>query len=102
MANSSLNSSASLQLRAHTPLTHPTHTYNTQILAGSGFSGPGLNPAMITSFFFHYNDKRSPLDHALLYWAAPVAGALAGGAIWRAVFGPGVGKKPTARKARTD
>lgn len=64
------------------------------ILAGSGFSGPGLNPAMTFAFFVHYSDTRSPTEHALLYWAAPIAGAIAGGLVWRAMHGPvGAGKQ---------
>ncbi|KAI8472976.1 MAG: aquaporin-like protein [Monoraphidium minutum] len=74
------------------------------ILAGSVFSGPGLNPAMTFSFFVHYGDNRSPTEHALLYWAAPFAGAVAGGLVWRILHGPGVGpaRKVPAPKKRTE
>jgi hypothetical protein len=73
-----------------------------QITAGSGFSGPGLNPAMTFSFFVHYSDAAGALQHALLYWAAPIAGALAGGLAWRAVNGPGVGKRAAVRRGRQE
>lgn len=73
-----------------------------QIIAGSGFSGPGLNPAMTGAFFVHVGGSRSALDHALLYWAAPLAGAALGGLVWRRVHGPGVAAPPKrARKTRT-
>lgn len=73
------------------------------IVAGSGFSGPGLNPAMTTSYFLHYRDAkgRAAADHALLYWLAPVAGAALGGLVWRRLRGPGVGAPKRARKTRT-
>jgi glycerol uptake facilitator-like aquaporin len=57
---------------------------------------------MTFSFFVHYNDGRTWAQHALLYWVAPFAGALAGGLIWRALHGPGVGatKKQLHRKSQ--
>jgi len=57
---------------------------------------------MTTSFFVHYSDTRSAVQHVLLYWVAPIAGALAGGLVWRIVHGPGVGKRHVVRKARLD
>jgi glycerol uptake facilitator-like aquaporin len=54
---------------------------------------------MTFSFFVHYSDNRSALEHALLYWAAPFAGALAGGLLWRLLHGPGVGAAPAKKAA---
>ncbi|GBF93218.1 aquaporin-like [Raphidocelis subcapitata] len=72
------------------------------VFIGSGYSGPGLNPIMLLSFFIHYSEGKSPFDHFLLYWVAPFAGAFLGGLIWRLTHGPGVGQAKKPAKRRTE
>lgn len=53
-----------------------------QLIAGSYFTGPGVNPAISFSWYHHYQGLDLQ-QHLWLYWAAPFVGALTAGLAYR-------------------
>jgi hypothetical protein len=53
-----------------------------QLVAGSYFTGPGVNPAISFSWYHHYQGLDLQ-QHLWLYWAAPFVGALTAGLAYR-------------------
>jgi hypothetical protein len=71
-----------------------------QLVAGSYFTGPGVNPAISFSWYHHYQGLDLQ-QHLWLYWAAPFVGALTAGLAYRmagARPAAAAAKKPAAKK----
>ncbi|KAH7294674.1 hypothetical protein KP509_27G012800 [Ceratopteris richardii] len=65
------------------------------ILLGAGYTGPGLNPAHAFAWAFIHG-KHSDVEHLLVYWIAPLAGAFAATWIFQLVFPKGPVKEKSA------
>jgi len=62
-------------------------------VAGAAYTGPSLNPAAALAWYLQYGDAHSVEHHLLAFWAAPVAGAAAGGLLYRLVIAPLTGAR---------
>lgn len=71
-------------------------------VAGAAYTGPILNPAQALAWYLQFGDAHPVEHHVLAFWAAPVAGAVAGGLLYRYAIAPltGARKKPAARATR--
>lgn len=52
------------------------------IMAGAAFTGPSMNPLFAFSWAYHHN-RHTSLDHFLVYWIAPISGAVLAGLVFR-------------------
>eukprot|EP00882_Tetradesmus_deserticola_P021403 GHRQ01023174.1.p1 GENE.GHRQ01023174.1~~GHRQ01023174.1.p1 ORF type:complete len:275 (+),score=85.91 GHRQ01023174.1:178-1002(+) len=55
------------------------------IVTGSHFTGPSMNPAVAFSWYHHYQGH-SWMQQILVYWLAPLAGAVLGGLLYRVLL----------------
>ena len=46
-----------------------------------------MNPAVAYGWWHHFNEAHSLQEQLVVFWAAPFAGAIAGGLLYRAVRG---------------
>jgi glycerol uptake facilitator-like aquaporin len=71
-------------------------------VAGAAYTGPVLNPAQALAWYLQFGDAHPVEHHVLAFWAAPVAGAVAGGLLYRYALAPltGARKKRPAAAAR--
>ncbi|KAK9810267.1 hypothetical protein WJX72_007660 [[Myrmecia] bisecta] len=73
------------------------------VVAGANLTGPSMNPVVSFSWFFHLRGH-ALLEHLLVFWVAPLAGALAAGLVWWAAMRPATrrrasrARKPSAPK----
>lgn len=57
-------------------------------VAGAAYTGPSLNPAAALAWYLQFGDAHPLEHHVLAFWGAPVAGAVAGGLLYRYAIAP--------------
>jgi aquaporin SIP len=62
-------------------------------VAGAAYTGPSLNPAQALAWYLQYGDAHPVEHHVLAFWAAPLAGAVAGGLLYRYAIAPLTGAR---------
>ncbi|GIM05054.1 hypothetical protein Vretimale_9513 [Volvox reticuliferus] len=79
-------------------LTLWTPMLSTVVLSWVGyyFTGPSLNPFVSFSWHLHYK-RQNDLEHYLVFWSAPILGALAAGLafMFRSKSTPRKGRRPS-------
>jgi aquaporin SIP len=69
-------------------------------VAGAAYTGPSLNPAAALAWYLQFGDAHPLEHHVLAFWGAPVAGAVAGGLLYRYAIAPLTGARKAAAGGR--